>query len=200
MKICSDCKKNKRLDRFYKSSTFNDGLSYVCKSCSDQKCLRYTQTKGGLIASIYSHQKSNSSVRGRSIPSYSLDELKSWFSDQPMFNRIFNTWVKSGYSTPLRPSVDRINPRKGYSIGNIQLITWRENRAKGYKERVTGAAHKCNIPVLQFTITGVFIRQYYSQKNASDVTGVNYSRISVCCREKEDRKSVSGGFIWRLAS
>lgn len=32
---------------------------------------------------------------------------------------------------PLCPSLDQIEPRKGYARGNVQWVTWIANRAKG---------------------------------------------------------------------
>lgn len=33
--------------------------------------------------------------------------------------------------SPLSPSIDRINPNRGYVVGNVQIVCWLYNRAKG---------------------------------------------------------------------
>lgn len=48
----------------------------------------------------------------------------------PVFGRSFERVVsKSGY-TPWSPSIDRINPKKGYVRGNIQILTKKANAMK----------------------------------------------------------------------
>jgi group I intron endonuclease len=48
--------------------------------------------------------------------------------------------------------------------------------------------------VLQFTKSGVFVREYISLHEASDKTGVNRQSISLCCKKKFAQAS---GYIWR---
>jgi hypothetical protein len=45
------------------------------------------------------------------------------------------TWVKSGYLKDLVPSINRIDPSKGYTIDNMEWITWKENRSKAKHPR-----------------------------------------------------------------
>lgn len=52
-----------------------------------------------------------------------------------------------------------------------------------------------NKRVFQYDVYGKFIGDYYSMKEASRVTGINYNGISQCCLNKQ--KS-AGGFIWKL--
>lgn len=47
---------------------------------------------------------------------------------------LYEKWKKSGYKTGLGPSLDRIDPLKGYTWDNVQWMTWDENRAKGRTE------------------------------------------------------------------
>lgn len=53
---------------------------------------------------------------------------------------------------------------------------------------------KISVPVLQYTLNGVFIKRYPSQSEAFRETGVCACNISNCCRGVYKQ---SGGYIWR---
>jgi hypothetical protein len=46
------------------------------------------------------------------------------------FLRLHKQWEKSGFVRKLTPSIDRINNRKGYVLGNIRWITQERNCRK----------------------------------------------------------------------
>jgi hypothetical protein len=50
------------------------------------------------------------------------------------FLQLYRKWVASGQEVGLGPSLDRIDPLKGYTWDNIQWLTWDENRDKGRTE------------------------------------------------------------------
>ena len=50
--------------------------------------------------------------------------------------------------------------------------------------------------VQQYTLDGVFIKEYPSAKEASKQTGVEYSDICACCRENTTKK-LAGNFQWK---
>lgn len=47
------------------------------------------------------------------------------------FNKLFDYWESVDYERRLTPSIDRIDPKRGYSIDNIQWITFSENCRRG---------------------------------------------------------------------
>lgn len=53
-----------------------------------------------------------------------------------------------------RPSVDRIVDSLGYSIANIQLMTWGENKSKGYHEQKLGIGKLGNCKSVIYIPTG----------------------------------------------
>lgn len=53
---------------------------------------------------------------------------------------LFRAWHESGKILRLKPTVDRIDGDKGYSIDNIQFLTYGDNSAKGTTERKYQAA------------------------------------------------------------
>jgi hypothetical protein len=91
---------------------------------------KWGRTVKGLLSTIYSMQKVRSETRGHPLPSYTKTEFDVWFLKQPNFYRIYRNWVYSRYDKDLKPSVDRIDNSKPYTLNNIQLMTWGENNNK----------------------------------------------------------------------
>ncbi len=157
--------------------------------------LERSRTKKGLVGAIYSHQKQNSKRRGHTQPTYTLDELRGWFRNHPLANALYSAWRLSGYRTGLRPSVDRINDSRGYSFGNIQLMTWAENKAKADADRKSGKMKECqNKAVIQMDLDGRFITEHHSVSSAAKIVGSHKPRISSCCRGKS---KTAAGFKWK---
>lgn len=85
----------------------------------------------GLVSQIYGTQKYNQRERGHGTMPYTQEELFDWFVSQPHHLDLMNDYIESGLDKNKVPSVDRLDNTKGYSLDNIQLITWEENRLKG---------------------------------------------------------------------
>jgi hypothetical protein len=51
------------------------------------------------------------------------------------FNYLFTKWEESGYKRILTPSIDRIDSSKGYTLDNMQWITFSENCKRGANSR-----------------------------------------------------------------
>lgn len=49
---------------------------------------------------------------------------------EPKRKVLYDLWVSSNYSRKLSPSIDRINPDKGYLFDNCQFITLSDNCAR----------------------------------------------------------------------
>lgn len=79
----------------------------------------------------------------------------------------------------------------------IELIALYDStdKNKGYNI-ATGGNYNPNIvirPVKQYTVDGIFIKEYECIKYAAIETGVNKSNISLCCNYKA---KTAGGYIW----
>lgn len=74
-------------------------------------------------------------------------------------------------------------------------ITKRAEKCKG-KKRTCEQKKKVSKPVVQYTISGEKIAEYFGVREASRQTGINSSHIGDCCNEKPNRKT-AGGFIWK---
>lgn len=193
-KQCAQCTLLKELSQFHKDKAIKDGRRSRCKECLLTNIKDYQRTKDGLIAKIYSAQRSNSKTKGNPTPTYSKQELKDWLYSQKKFHLLYDNWKRLNFQKDYIPSVDRKDDYLEYSIQNIQLMTWSENNAKGHKSRVDGTNNKQNEAVYQYTKEGEFVAEYHSQREASRVAGVSQGNICMCCLG--NRKS-AGGFVWR---
>ena len=128
------------------------------------------------------------------MPTYSKEEFLSWVLKQDNFENIFNTWVISGYKMDLVPSIDRLDDYKGYSIDNIQLMTWIENKQKGYDDVKNGINNKKSRSVFQYSLQNEFIREFKSIRMAArSVNGLHSTIIKNCAL----KCSYAYGFIWK---
>ena len=140
-----------------------------------------------LVQMIYKAQKSNSKQRGHKPPDYSIDILKDWLLKQSNFDTLLLNWLESDLEIDLKPSIDRINEDKGYTISNIRLITWRENYLKSRNR---------SKEVMQISFDGKTINKFKSISEASRITGKYRNGISDCCNGS---LICSGGFRWEFA-
>lgn len=188
-KICSCCLKNKKLKKFYAKSKAADSLMSRCKKCCAKRSINYSRSISGLITKIYSNQRNSSKQRNHTAPTYTKVELTVWLHDQDEFFPLYDAWVNSKFNKELIPSIDRLDDDYGYSFGNIQLITWGENRDKG-----TASTAKINQKViLQYDKQGVFLAEYPSIMQASKVTNTSMPGISKACLGVQN---TAGNFIW----
>lgn len=95
---------------------------------------RYERTKKGKLMRTYRNMQSR--VLGilkkkrhlyEGLPILSRSEFYLWANNSEEFHRLFDGWVASGYQCGDSPSVDRIDPTKGYVLGNMRWLTHREN-------------------------------------------------------------------------
>ncbi len=151
--------------------------------------LEYYRKKSGIVSQIYGSQKQHSIMRGHELPTYTKEELREWLYSQKLFHVLYDNWKRLNYQKMYRPSVDRKDDFIGYTMDNIQLMTFGENNSKT----------KClkNIPVQQFTEDGMLIESFLSAKDASLATGINKGNIGLSCKNK---RSHAGGFIWRYTN
>ena len=155
--------------------------------------LKYARSKKGLVSKIYGNQKLSSKRRGNNAPTYSKIELKEWLYSQPLFHLLYDNWKRLDYQKNYVPSVDRKDDYIGYTLDNIQLMTWKENNEKGHAEFNSGKNKKKTRVVYQFNLDGSFVDEYYSLKEATRHTDTRVGSISNCC---SGRTKSAGGFRW----
>ena len=153
------------------------------------------RTKGMLISSMYSHMKQACVKRSMEQPSFTRKELFKWCNKQNKFHDLYAKWVEGGCKTDDIPSIDRIDDYKTYTFDNIQLMTFKENREKMYKDKRDGKNTKVSKAVQQLSTTGKVIAVYHSTGTASRATGIARNGISRCCN---GRSKTAGGYRWKF--
>lgn len=198
MKECTKCKKTKNKIEFHKDISRKGGRYPSCKECT----YKYGKTKDGLIAKIYSNQRSHSKSRGHLMPTYSKKELREWLFSQPKFHILFDNWKRLDCQIAYVPSVDRKNNHIGYTMHNIRLVTWKDNKEKGHADMRSGKLKHGSKPqkaVIQFSLDGEFVSEFVSASDAARKVKVSQSNISACCLGKP-RYGTVGGYRWEFKS
>jgi len=132
MKECSKCKTEKSFNKFSKHKTMYDGLNRVCRDCIRDS----NRTQRGLAKVMFNNQVQRSKKRGHNTPEYSRSEFVDYLMNDTNYINLHNEWVESGYDNALVPSADRLDNTKGYSLDNIQIVTWKENDRLGQEEQL----------------------------------------------------------------
>lgn len=132
----------------------------------------YRKTPKWVLTNIYAHQLSRSREREIGYPTYSLIELHDKFIKDIKFIRIHKEWLASWCKKQMKPSVDRINNKRRYSLDNITIKTWAENRFKQSMER------RCRKWWVIQLLNWKEIRKYRSQREAIRLTWFNQWQMS----------------------
>ena len=125
MKTCSICSEEKDFSNFHKNKQNSHGYDNRCKPCrKDLAAKRYKAN--------WFHQTAilkKSYCTSHAIP-FDLDGeyLEGIYSDTcPVFNLPF---ISHDKTDSMSPALDRVDPSKGYTKGNVQYISSRANRIK----------------------------------------------------------------------
>lgn len=151
MKLCTQCKCHKHKELFHKNSSSSDGYSYECKSCAssrhkqiykqsflgDKKQKKLDQVKQWgennpkSLWVIRAVNRAKRRAKAKGVPCTLT--TKTIFHLVPDKCPVYNTpFVFAGNEVALdtSPSVDRIDPKKGYTPENIVIISVKANRIK----------------------------------------------------------------------
>lgn len=130
-KICSKCLLYKTIDQFLKDKTHSDGLRSECKQCAKQ----YEQQNPVIIQTCTMFADARRRARNKNLP-FNIDKeyIRSIIPSQcPIFGTKLEWSCRrgdAGHSLPNSPSLDRIDPSRGYVKGNVWIISNRANRIK----------------------------------------------------------------------
>lgn len=161
---CKCCGEDKDVSDFY----FNN--KSTCKEC----CNKRDYSEKGVIRVLYKTQRSNSKQRGHEPPAYTKQEFKDWLYANG-FKELYDAWVASGYDKWLKPSCDRIDDYKGYSLDNIRLTTWRANKDKQTKDILlhrSTSGERCKT-TQRIDASGNVLKEWVSLNAARRETGIS---------------------------
>lgn len=139
-KVCTSCFVSWPAipENFSRHPKHRDGLQSRCRRCVLATGKLRARTLRGLL--LDRHAKMRRRAAGRSKtqlyratgkPIVSRDEFVAWGLAHPDYLRLHAKWVESDYVRRLSPSIDRIDPDKGYTLDNMQWLTVEENTRKG---------------------------------------------------------------------
>ncbi len=192
-RVCIKCLEFKISDMF-------EGSRKKCKECRSNEKILSSRTKEGHIKKIYNNQKENSKKRGHNLPTYSLNELRDWLMSQDEFHLLYDNWKRLDYQKWYAPSVDRKDDKIGYTISNIQLMTWKMNCDKSHNDSKT---HKLQtgrkkVGVDMYSLDGKYLQSFISIREAGRFIGKNvHSDIIKCCNGKRNKCS---GYKWKYST
>ena len=149
-KTCSRCKVEKLLSEFSLNNSSKDRLQYKCRACDvkyqaqrrdankDQFTEYSREYQRGRrqdfeyrLKMLINASKQRAKEKGREH-SITVADLKAIYPTDgccPIFG-IKLEFNEAGFRDS-SPSIDRIDSSKGYTLDNIQVISWKANRIKG---------------------------------------------------------------------
>ncbi len=155
--------------------------------------LQYERTKKGMVTVMYSTQRTSSRQRGHAMPKYGKEWFRDWLFNQDKFHALYDKWLKSGFKTALKPSVDRRKNSIGYTKDNIRLTIWADNKSRGHKDKRNSSSQAK--PVLGLDMQTWEVKEYISVSEASRATGANVKSVSSACNS---RSRSAGGYLWKF--
>jgi hypothetical protein len=131
MKTCSKCKVEKESDQFSKGAN-KDGLSSWCKDCARtlSKSSHYASRRSNPAKALLSYARGNARRAGIE---FNLTVEDCFIPEVcPVLGIPLVPFAEkvNGNINPNSPSLDKMIPSRGYTKGNVQVISWRANRLK----------------------------------------------------------------------
>lgn len=103
---------------------------------------KYEKTKSGFLMRAYRNMKSRvTGIQRKKAHLYKglyllpRQDFYTLSLADNNFHKLFEQWVKSDYNRKLTPSVDRIDPSKGYEPNNIRWLEHMENSRLGAESK-----------------------------------------------------------------
>ncbi len=136
MKKCVNCNIEKELSEFYKDSKNREGYRVVCKKCflirypykvterGRENWRRYKNSKKGIINCLLNNAKDRAKKNNLNFDlDYEWLESKIDNGKCELSNIIFEYDSRGLYkSNPYSPSIDKIDPKKGYEKSNCRVV------------------------------------------------------------------------------
>lgn len=121
-----------------------------------------------------------------------------------------NNWIRSLHKQELRPAIEALEVLYCSWEEGIKLEEYWIHQLKAWGFRLVnhqgrGDGHhglyphnsiaSCQKSVYQYNLSGEFVAEYLSAREAAKATNSKYRMISQCCKGQENRKSTNG-YMW----
>jgi len=146
MKTCPRCKVCKPASEFSKCSKRYDGLQGECKVCCSVRRKAFGATEEGKTYFREAQREYNATTKGRAYklwrsatkrhkvvtitPEWVAEKLSSGKCSMTGLTLRMEHWRDAGDRHPRSPSLDRIDPKKGYTPDNVRIVCWQVNLAR----------------------------------------------------------------------
>jgi len=135
---------------------------------------------------MYTKMLERSNQRGMTL--IDRESFIAWAGQSAVYAGLFESWQMAGFPMRLVPTVDRINYRQGYVVGNMQFLTHSENVLKGNRETNRKPPPGKNTKAIVIE-NGCIEERFSSGKAACDFLGLHRNAI---CLAIKNGKPVNG--------
>ena len=180
-KTCSKCNKTKSFINFTKNLQYKDGYNCWCKYCCNQyNKIRLSLSPWKRFLKLIKQRCNDSNHRsykyygGKGIKySITYEDLEFlWFRDKAYLMD--------------KPSIDRKNSNKDYTLDNCQFLEHKKNSVKRDMSQMVRS-------IKQYDLNKNFIKEYDTITIASKELKIDNSTIVKCAKNK---RNTAGGYIW----
>ena len=84
--------------------------------------------KHEFLRQIYHRQVSRCRASNMPAPDYTETQFIESYINDEKFIALHKTWIRSGFKTRRVPSFDIKDANKFYTLENLQVMTWEENK------------------------------------------------------------------------
>lgn len=132
IKACAMCRLEKPEDEFYTRAA--NVKEAVCNVCYMIRRYPSLSTRKGYLNRLFIQSRSNNRKSGRADWNIELQDLINLWDSQEgrcALSGVYMTHHKDGLGVKeFNASIDRISPKSGYIVGNVQLVAYRVNIMK----------------------------------------------------------------------
>ena len=88
----------------------------------------YVKTAEGLAAQLANQTKASSKRRGYITPNWNTKDFRAWLSNNTSYNTLYENWMSASYVTLFKPTIQRIDTTKGFSLDNMKIVISKDKK------------------------------------------------------------------------